>query len=122
MNSNHLIRGIYGLSSLVSPYLSCLAGLEENGHSRDGIFNLDSFAKVQRMKALLSLQTSGGNFQFSFQSQTGFTNTVYYRTNLATGSWLTWTNIPGDGSSKTSSIPLSLFSPSKTVFIRVSTQ
>jgi hypothetical protein len=71
---------------------------------------------------LLSPQTSGGNFQFSFQSQTGFTNTVYYRTNLATGNWLTWTNIPGDGTVKIVPVPLSLFSPSKTGFIRVSTQ
>jgi hypothetical protein len=71
---------------------------------------------------LLSPQTGGGNFQFSFQSQTGFTNTVLYRTNLVAGSWLTWTNIPGDGTVKIIPVPLSLFSPSKQGFIRVSTQ
>jgi len=71
---------------------------------------------------LLKPQTIGGNFQFSFSSQTGFTNTIQYRTNLTAGTWLTWTNIPGDGTSKTSAIPLSLFSPSKTGFIRVGTQ
>ncbi len=71
---------------------------------------------------LLSPQATGGNFQFSFSSQSGFTNIVQYRTNLTTGTWLTWTNIPGDGTSKTGAIPLSLFSPSKTGFIRVGTQ
>jgi hypothetical protein len=71
---------------------------------------------------LLSPQTGGGNFQFSFQSQTGFTNTVQYRTNLAVGSWLTWTNIPGDGTLKIVPVPLSLFSPSKSGFIRVGTK
>ncbi|HXR04323.1 MAG TPA: LamG domain-containing protein [Verrucomicrobiae bacterium] len=71
---------------------------------------------------LLSPQVSSGNFQFSFQSQTGFTNTVQYRTNLVVGNWLTWTNITGDGTLKTNPIPLSVFSPSKQGFIRVSTQ
>lgn len=71
---------------------------------------------------LLSPQTGGGNFQFSFLSQTGFTNTIYYRTNLAVGNWQAWTNIPGDGTTKTSTVPLSLFSPSKQGFIRVGTQ
>jgi hypothetical protein len=71
---------------------------------------------------LLSPQSGGGNFQFSFQSQTGFTNTVQYRTNLVTGNWLTWTNITGDGTVKIVPMPLTLFSPSKTGFIRVSTE
>ena len=38
---------------------------------------------------LLSPKASGGNFQFSFLSQTGFTNTIQYRTNLAVGIWQT---------------------------------
>jgi hypothetical protein len=71
---------------------------------------------------LLSPKTSGGNFQFSFLSQTGFTNTIQYRTNLTVGIWQIYTNIPGDGTSKTSSIPFSIFSPSRQGFIRVSTQ
>jgi len=71
---------------------------------------------------LLSPKTSGGNFQFSFLSQAGFTNTIQYRTNLTVGSWQIYTNIPGDGTSKTSSIPFSIFSPSRQGFIRVSTQ
>jgi hypothetical protein len=71
---------------------------------------------------LLSPQTGGGNFQFSFQSQTGFTNSVQYRTNLVVGNWLTWTNIPGDGTLKIVPVPLSLFSPSKSGFIRVGTK
>ena len=71
---------------------------------------------------LLSPQTTGTNFQFHFLSQTGFTNSVQYRTNLTLGNWQTYTNVTGDGTSKTSSIPLSVFSPAKQGFIRVSTQ
>jgi hypothetical protein len=71
---------------------------------------------------LLSPQAGGGNFQFSFQSQTGFTNTVQYRTNLVLGTWQAYTNIPGDGTLKTIPVPLSVFSPAKQGFIRVSTQ
>jgi hypothetical protein len=72
--------------------------------------------------ALLNPHTSGANFQFSFTSESGFTHYVQYSTNLVAGPWQTYTNIPGDGTLKTSLIPLSLFSPSKQGFIRVSTQ
>ena len=71
---------------------------------------------------LLSPHVAGGNFQFTFQSQAGFTNAVQYRTNLTAGSWQTCTNILGDGTSKTVPVPMSLFSPSKQGFLRVSTQ
>ena len=71
---------------------------------------------------LLNPQDNGVNFQFQFQSQAGVTNSVQYRTNLVIGNWLTYTNVTGDGTLKTSMIPLSVFSPSKQGFIRVSTQ
>jgi len=71
---------------------------------------------------LLNTLYSGGNFQFSFISESGFTHYVQYRTNLTSGVWLSYTNFPGDGTSKTNSLPLSLFNPSKQGFIRVSTQ
>lgn len=72
--------------------------------------------------ALFNTQNNGTNFQFSFLSQTGFTNGIQYRTNLVSGAWQTYTNVTGDGSLKIISVPLSLFSPSKQGFIRVSTQ
>lgn len=72
---------------------------------------------------LLNPQDSGVNFQFQFQSQSGFTNAVQFRTNLIAGlNWQTCSNVVGDGSLKTISIPLSLFSPAKQGFIRVATQ
>jgi hypothetical protein len=61
----------------------------------------------------------GTNFQFAFQSQTGVTNTVLYRTNLVSGNWQTWTNITGDGSLKTIPVPLSVFKGSKQGFIHI---
>ena len=38
------------------------------------------------------------------------------------GIWLTYSNVTGDGTLKTIPIPLSVFSPSKQGFIRVSSQ
>jgi hypothetical protein len=72
--------------------------------------------------ALINPQIPGTNFQFSFLSQSSFTHTVSYRTNLVLGAWQTYTNLLGDGSLKTISIPLSVFSPAKQGFVRVSTQ
>ena len=40
------------------------------------------------------------NFQFSFNSESGFTHTVLYRTNLVAGAWMSYTNFPGDGTLK----------------------
>jgi len=66
-------------------------------------------------------QTDGINFQFQFLSQLGFTHDVQYATNLISGSWQSYTNVTGDGTLKTISIPLSLFGPSEQGFVRVLT-
>jgi hypothetical protein len=72
---------------------------------------------------LLNPHDSGGNFQFSFQSKSGFTHAVQYRTNLVVGSnWQTYSNVAGDGALKSIPVPISIFSPSSQGFIRVSTQ
>jgi hypothetical protein len=64
----------------------------------------------------------GTNFQFSFLSQAGVTNSVQYRTNLVLGSWLTYSNVTGDGSLKTIPIPISTFNGAKQGFVRISSQ
>jgi hypothetical protein len=71
--------------------------------------------------SLLNPQVINTNFQFSFQTQGGSTNTIQYRTNLASGNWQTYSNVIGDGTLKTFLIPLSVFSPSPQAFINVST-
>jgi subtilase family serine protease len=71
---------------------------------------------------LLIPQTAGANFQFQFLSQVGFTHAVQCRTNLVSGSWQSYTNVTGDGTLKTVSVPLSVFSPSKQGFVRILTQ
>jgi len=104
---------------------------QEVGGGAGGSFNIIFYpagvlAKVTDVFAqqvnLLKPVESSSNFQFSFTSQSGFTHYVQYRTNLVAGTWQTYTNFPGDGTLKTSSLPLSLFSPSKQGFIRVATQ
>ena len=67
-------------------------------------------------------QRIGTNFQFSFLSQTGVTNSVQYRTNLVLGNWLNYSNVPGDGTLKTIPIPISVFNGSRQGFIRISSQ
>ncbi len=71
---------------------------------------------------LLNPQAVGANFQFSFQSQMGFTYAVQYATNLVAGGWQTFTTVTGDGTIVTVPVPLATFSPSKQGFIRVATQ
>jgi hypothetical protein len=71
---------------------------------------------------LLNPEVVGANFQFQFLSQAGFTHTVLYQTNPAAADWLTTSTVAGDGTVKTISIPLSVFSPSMEGFVRVSTQ
>ena len=72
---------------------------------------------------LINPQDNGVNFQFSFASQSGFTNAVQYRTNLNAGlNWQTYSNILGDGTLKTIPIPMSVFNPARQGFIRVLTQ
>lgn len=72
---------------------------------------------------LLSPQSSGANFQFQFQSQSGYSHAVQYRTNLVTGqNWQTYSNVTGDGGVKVIGVPQSLFSPAQQGFIRISTQ
>ena len=71
---------------------------------------------------LVNVQKSGTNYLFSFLSQANVTNTVQYRTNLALGTWLAYSNIIGNGSLKTIPIPLSKFNGSLQGFIRISSQ
>ena len=90
------------------------------GSPKAGLIN--ALAVVPVAVDLLKPQTSGTNFQFQFLSQSGFTNAVQYRTNLVAGSWQLYTNVMGDGTTKTISIPLSVFSTSRQGFIQVLTQ
>lgn len=55
---------------------------------------------------LLDPQWIGTNFQFRFVSQIGTVNTVQSRTNLLLGSWQDRTNLVGDGTIKTITLPI----------------
>ena len=84
--------------------------------------NLINALTVPMTINLLTLHTAGTNFQFQFPSQFGFTHAVQCRTNLVSGSWQSYTNVSGDGTLKTISIPLSIFGQSPQGFVRVLTQ
>ena len=64
----------------------------------------------------------GANFQFQFQSRPGSNHAIQYRTNLAAGTWQTYTNFNGDGTLRTMVLPLTTFGTSKQGFVRVQTQ
>jgi hypothetical protein len=81
----------------------------------------DSSAAASPVR-LIDLLNSGGNFQFSFTSESGFTHYVQYRTNLVSGVWQNYTNLPGDGTLKSVSVPLSIFNGSKQGYVSVTTQ
>lgn len=83
----------------------------------------ESAAATPAPLTLLNPQTSGANLQFQFQSQSGYSHAVQYRTNLVTGqAWQTYSNVTGDGGVKIIGVPQSLFSPAQQGFIRISTQ
>ena len=82
----------------------------------------DGFVVGPNPTQLSQPQRIGTNFQFSFLSQTGVTNSVQYRTNLVLGNWLTYSNVTGNGSLKTIPIPISVFNGSKQGFVRISSQ
>jgi hypothetical protein len=74
------------------------------------------------MVNLLTPYAAGTNFQFRFLTQYSFNHALQYRTNLVSGGWQTYTNVTGDGTMKTISIPLSVFGSSPQGFVRVLTQ
>jgi len=66
---------------------------------------------------------AAGTLQLSFLSQSFYTHSVQYRTNLLSGAhWQTYSNVAGDGKIKTLALPFSLFSPAGQGFVRVATQ
>jgi hypothetical protein len=93
----------------------------DNDPSETGYLDDVSFVPNSPV-SLTGPQTVGANFQFAFQSLTGFTYNIQYTTNLVSGTWQTWSNFVGDGTLKNYPVPFSIFKPAKQGFMRVSTQ
>ncbi len=99
----------------------------EGGGSLALFYQAGVLAKITDVLAaspvtLFNATNSGANFQFQFLSESGFSHSILYRTNLMVGNWQTNSTVSGDGTLKTISLPRSLFSPSQQGFIRVTTQ
>jgi hypothetical protein len=62
---------------------------------------------VMAPPSLLSPTLSGGNFSFSFATVAGFTYLAQYKNSLSDPVWQTLQSIPGDGTTKTITVPLS---------------
>ena len=91
-------------------------------HGGGFLAKISEGAAVALPVTLLNPKYPGSTFQFSFNSQAGFTHTVLYRTNVSAGTWLTNSSVAGDGTLKTINVPLSVFGGAKQGFIRVLTQ
>jgi hypothetical protein len=68
-----------------------------------GVFELSVHIQkpaVTTQVKLLNAAKSNGQFRFEFDSKTGATHVVQYRTAMPTGSWQTLTTLTGDGSRK----------------------
>ena len=105
---------VFGTTFIISSELQYLLG---------GAFGkITESTAIPNPITLINPSKAGANFQFQFQSQSGFSHNILYRTNLAVGIWQTNSTISGDGTLKTISLPFSLFSPATQGFIRVSTQ
>ncbi len=89
-----------------------------------GFLDQVSFTPAQAAQpvTIQNAVNTGSSFQFQFVSESGFNHVVQYKTNLTASTWSTYSIVPGDGTTKAVSIPLSVFSPSKQGFVRVSTQ
>jgi hypothetical protein len=122
--SSFLTLAQFGTNSVYGDYYIVSAGIFGTIYPTQGgmIAKITDSSASALPVTILNPQASGGNFQFTFLSQSGFNHNILYRTNLVTGNWLTNSTVIGDGTLKTNSVPLSLFSPSKQGFIRVSTQ
>ena len=87
-----------------------------------GFLDKVSYVAAQPI-VLLNPQYNGTNFQFQFNSQSGFTHAVQYRTTLVTGAdWQTYMYITGNDGLMNVAIPLWVFGASKQGFVRVATQ
>lgn len=64
------------------------------------------FMLVPASGITLSAAKSGSNVSIAFPTQAGATYRVFYRANLTTGNWILLTTVPGDGTVKSVSDPL----------------
>jgi Concanavalin A-like lectin/glucanases superfamily len=70
---------------------------------------------------IMNPQSSDENFQFSFASQSGFTYTIEYCTDLSSDDWQSYSTITGDGTVQNIQIPICVFNGSQQGFVRVIT-
>ena len=120
---DNIIPTSFGTNQVISDFLLVGEPFGSLVFTRGGVMAKITETTPAAPVVLLNPQANGTNFQFQFLSQNGFTNTVLYGTNLVAGSvWQTFTNVSGDGTLKTITIPFFIFNPSRQGFVRVSTQ
>lgn len=92
-------------NGLVAPVAVPLNGLTTLRITTDGFCNPNFFMLVPAMGIPLKAVRSGANVLISFPTQAGTPYRVFFRDDLASGSWTLLTGVLGDGSAKTVSDP-----------------
>lgn len=88
------------------PVLMTLGGVETLRVTSGGNVNANYFMLVAVKSITISATTSGTNAVVSFPTQTGSSYSVLYRNSLTTGNWALLATVPGDGTVKSVSDPM----------------
>jgi hypothetical protein len=88
------------------PVVVTLGGVETLRVTSGGNVNANYFMLVAVKSITISATTSGTNAVVSFPTQTGSSYSVLYRNSLTTGNWALLATVPGDGTVKSVSDPM----------------
>jgi len=88
-----------------APVAITLNGVATLRITTTGFCNPNYFMLVPAKGISLNAARSGNNIVVSFPTQAGTSYRVFYRTDLATGSWTLLTSVLGDGTVKSVSDP-----------------
>ena len=91
---------------LAAPVVVPLGGLSTLRIATTGNSNPNHFMLVPAVGISVSAARSGGNVIISFPTQAGGVYRVFYRADLKAGNWTLLTTVPGDGTVKSASDPL----------------
>jgi hypothetical protein len=94
-------------ASLATPVIVTLAGTNTLRVTSGGSVNANYFMLVPAQGIGVSASKSGSNVVISFPTLAGVVYRVFYETSLNSGNWTLLATVPGDGTVKSASDPVS---------------
>jgi hypothetical protein len=92
---------------LLAPVIVILGGTNTLRVTSGGNVNANYFMLVPAQGIAVSAAKSGSNVVISFPTQAGASYRVFYKTSLTSGNWTLLASVPGDGTVKSASDPVS---------------